>query len=52
MLAYHPGSPEGIPFLGRLPSFDNLYVACGHFRAGIQLSAATGFVMAQHLLDR
>ena len=47
-----PGSPEGIPFLGRLPSFDNLYVACGHFRAGIQLSAATGFVMTQHLLGQ
>ena len=47
-----PGSPEGVPFLGLIPSFDNLHVACGHFRAGIQLSAATGLVMAEHLLGR
>ncbi len=47
-----PGSPAGVPFLGAIPSFDNLHVACGHFRAGIQLSAATGLVMAQHLLGQ
>jgi glycine oxidase len=47
-----PGSPEGVPFLGAVPGYDNLHVACGHFRAGIQLSAATGLVMAEHLLGR
>ena len=47
-----PGSPEGVPFLGAVPGYDNLHVACGHFRAGIQLSAATGLVMAEHLMGR
>ena len=47
-----PGSPDGMPYLGRLVGFDNLHVAAGHFRAGLQLSPATGLVMAQHLLGR
>jgi glycine oxidase len=47
-----PGSPDGMPYLGRVPGCDNLHVAAGHFRAGLQLSPATGLVMAQHLLGR
>lgn len=47
-----PGSPDGLPYLGRVPGWDNLHVAAGHFRAGLQLSAVTGQVMAQALLDR
>jgi glycine oxidase len=45
-----PGSPDEVPYLGRVPGWDNLHVASGHFRAGLQLSPATGLVMAQHLL--
>jgi glycine oxidase len=47
-----PGSPDGLPTLGRMPGFDNLWVAAGHFRAGLQLSAATGLVMAEALTGR
>lgn len=42
-----PGSPDGLPTLGPVPGFDNLWVAAGHFRAGLQLSAATGLLMAE-----
>ncbi len=42
-----PGNADGLPTLGRVPGFENLWVATGHFRAGIQLSPATGLVMAQ-----
>ncbi|MDB5339665.1 MAG: Glycine oxidase ThiO [Planctomycetaceae bacterium] len=42
-----PGSPNGNPFLSRLPRHANGYVAAGHFRAGLQLSVATGELMAQ-----
>ncbi len=42
-----PGSPSGNPFLSRLPRHSNGYVAAGHFRAGLQLSVATGELMAQ-----
>jgi glycine oxidase len=44
-----PGSADGWPTLGRLPGWDNLWVAAGHFRAGLSLSAATGQVMAEAL---
>jgi glycine oxidase len=47
-----PGSPDGLPFLGQVPGYSNLLVAAGHFRAGIQLSPATGVVMTDLLLDR
>jgi glycine oxidase len=45
-----PGSPDGKPFLGAVPGVDNLFVAAGHFRAGIQLSPGTALVMKQLLL--
>jgi glycine oxidase len=47
-----PGSPDGLPFLGRVPDYDNLFVAAGHFRAGIQLSPATALVMRELLLGQ
>jgi len=47
-----PGSPDELPFLGRVPGFDNLFVAAGHFRSGLQMSPGTGTVMADLLLDR
>jgi glycine oxidase len=47
-----PGSPDGLPFLGPVPGFVNLFVAAGHFRAGIQLSPATGLVLKELLLDQ
>lgn len=47
-----PGSPDGMPFLGPAPDWNNLFVAAGHFRAGIQLSPATGLGMMELLLGR
>ncbi len=45
-----PGSPDGKPFLGAVPGVDNLFIAAGHFRSGIQLSPGTALVMKQVLL--
>jgi glycine oxidase len=47
-----PGSPDGLPFLGRVPGLTNLFIAAGHFRAGIQLSPATGLAMTDLILGR
>jgi glycine oxidase len=47
-----PGSRDGLPSVGRVPGFDNLWVAAGHFRAGIQLSAATGLVLAEAMTGK
>jgi glycine oxidase len=45
-----PGSATGLPFLGRTASFENLFVAAGHFRAGLMLSPITAVLMRQLLL--
>jgi glycine oxidase len=42
-----PGSPDGMPFLGAAPGIDNLFVAAGHFRSGIQLSPGTALVLKE-----
>jgi glycine oxidase len=47
-----PGSPDGLPFLGPVPGFDNVFAATGHFRAGIQLSPGTAMVMSDLLTGR
>ncbi|MFO0927440.1 MAG: FAD-dependent oxidoreductase [Gemmataceae bacterium] len=47
-----PGSPDGLPYLGPVPGWDGLFVGTGHYRAGVQLSAASGKVLAQALLGQ
>ncbi|MBI3865903.1 MAG: glycine oxidase ThiO [Planctomycetia bacterium] len=47
-----PQSADGLPYLGRVPQADNLFVATGHFRAGLQLSPATALLMSQLILGR
>ncbi|MGF1578178.1 MAG: glycine oxidase ThiO [Gemmataceae bacterium] len=45
-----PGSPDDLPILGQIPNLHNLFVAAGHFRAGIQLSPGTARLMKELLL--
>lgn len=45
-----PVSADGLPLLGRVPGWDNVYLATGHGRNGILLSPITGALMADHLL--
>ena len=47
-----PGSPDGLPFMGPVPGIENLYVAAGHFRAGIQLSPGTGQLLKEMILGQ
>jgi glycine oxidase len=47
-----PGSPDGLPFLGPVPGWENVFVAAGHFRAGIQLSPGTATLMKESLLGQ
>jgi glycine oxidase len=42
-----PGTPDGLPFIGPVPGCDNVYVATGHFRAGVQLSIGTAQVITE-----
>jgi glycine oxidase len=47
-----PGSIDTRPYLGRAPGYDNLLVATGHKRAGLQLSPATAELVADLVLAR
>ena len=42
-----PGTRDGLPFIGPVPGWDNVFVATGHFRAGVQLSIGTGQVVTE-----
>jgi glycine oxidase len=44
-----PASADGLPYLGRIAEFENAFLAAGHFRSGLQLSAGTALVMANLL---
>src|SRR5207249_3678025 len=47
-----PGSPDGLPFIGAVPGWENVFVAAGHFRAGVQLSIGTAQLVADLLTGR
>jgi glycine oxidase len=44
-----PATPDGLPFLGALPTEPRHFLATGHYRDGILLAPATAHVMAQLL---
>jgi glycine/D-amino acid oxidase-like deaminating enzyme len=45
-----PGSPDGLPVIGRFPGKDNVYLATGHFRNGVLLAPITGSLVADLVL--
>ena len=47
-----PGSPDGLPFLGGVPGWDNVLVAAGHARAGVQLSIGTAQALTDLLIGK
>lgn len=47
-----PGSPNGIPFIGRVPDKDNLWVNAGQYRNGLVLAPASATLLADVLLGR
>jgi len=46
-----PFLPDGLPAIGRVPGFENLYVATGHGLLGITLAPATGEILAPLVLE-
>ncbi|MDI3538360.1 MAG: hypothetical protein PWQ41_572 [Bacillota bacterium] len=45
-----PYTPDGLPFLGPVPGWENLYLAAGHEGDGIALAPITGRLMAELIL--
>ena len=46
-----PCTPDGVPFLGRAPGFENVTVAAGHAMIGISLGPITGKLVAELISD-
>lgn len=46
-----PVLPDGLPAIGRLPGFDNAYVAAGHQMLGVTLAPSTGHALSQLALE-
>jgi len=42
-----PGSPGGVPFIGAIPGYDNLFINAGQFRNGLVLAPASCRLAAQ-----
>jgi glycine oxidase len=42
-----PCTGDGLPYLGHVPAYENLYVAAGHYRSGITLSPGTAVVLSE-----
>ena len=42
-----PFSRDGFPYLGRLPRWNNVTIATGHFRSGIHLAPATAQIVSR-----
>ncbi len=47
-----PASADGLPYVGQVEHLDNLFVAAGHFRSGLQMSPGTASVLRQMMLEQ
>ncbi len=48
---YRPCTPDGMPFIGKVPSFNNLVVATGHGMMGMSMGPATGKLVSEIVDD-
>ena len=40
-----PASHDGFPFIGRVSKFENVFVATGHFKSGLQMAPSTAKIV-------
>jgi len=44
-----PAAPDGVPFIGQIPGFSNVYVNAGHYRNGLVLAPASAELLVAQL---
>jgi D-amino-acid dehydrogenase len=44
---HRPCTPDGLPYVGRLPGFSNLTLATGHAMMGLSMSPITGLLVSE-----
>ena len=45
-----PSSPNGVPYIGKIPQLENAWANFGHFRNGLCMGAASGQLLTQLML--
>lgn len=50
-MGMRPMTPDGLPVVGRVKNWRNLYLATGHGMHGVMLAPATGYRLAQLIVD-
>ena len=46
-----PATPDGLPLIGALPGFENIYLATGHGMLGVTLAPATAALLAPLVIN-
>jgi D-amino-acid dehydrogenase len=46
---WRPMTPDSVPYIGKVPKLDNVYLAAGHNMLGLSMSPATGRLIAEML---
>lgn len=49
---WRPMTPDGLPYLGRVPALANTFLAAGHGMLGVSLAPATGRLLAEVVTGR
>lgn len=47
-----PGTPDGVPYVGKHPEISNLSINAGHFRNGLAMAPASAQLIADLILNR
>lgn len=47
-----PGSPDGVPYIGKMPELDNLWANFGHYRNGLCMGPASAQLLRQLMLKQ
>lgn len=49
---FRPATPDNLPYIGKLPDHDNVYIAAGHEGLGITTSLGTAELIADEIMGR
>jgi glycine oxidase len=51
IVGLRPASPDRLPLIGRIPGYDNAFIAAGHGRNGVLLSPITAKMARDLIID-
>ena len=49
---FRPATPDNLPYIGKIPGFENVYAAAGHEGLGITTALGTAEILADQIMER